>query len=80
MLKPGGKAYVGGGLGNRETFERIRARMRELDPDWPASIRKKQRNASTTELRYIIERLRLGCEVVESKDEGRWFVLSRPGP
>lgn len=80
VLKPGGKAYVGGGLGNRETFERIRARMRELDPDWPASIRKKQRNASTAELRDIIERLGLGCEVVDSEDEGRWFVLSRPEP
>lgn len=79
VLKPGGRAYVGGGLGNRETFERIRARMRELEPDWPANVKKRQRSVSTVELRGIIERTGLGCRVVENEDEGRWFVLSRPG-
>lgn len=79
VMKPRGKAYIGGGLGNRETFERIRARMREVEPDWPAGIRKKQRNAPTDELRDVIERLGLECSVVESEDEGRWFVLLRPG-
>ena len=79
VLKPGGRAYVGGGLGNRETFERIRARMRELEPDWPANVKKRQRSVSTVELRGIIERVGLGCRVVENEDEGRWFVLSRPG-
>ena len=36
-------------------------------------------SACTVELRGIIERLGLVCGVVESEDEGRWFVLSRPG-
>ena len=55
VLKPGGRAYVGGGLGNRE------------------------RSFSPGELRGISERAGLGCRFVENEDEGRWFVLSRPG-
>lgn len=53
--------------------------MRELEPDWPANVKKRQRSVSTVELRGIIERAGLGCRVVENEDEGRWFVLSRPG-
>lgn len=78
VMAKGGRGYIGGGLGNHETLEKIKARMCEIDPDWPASVRKRQRRVPTDELREIIEHAGLECEVVESEDEGRWFVLLRP--
>lgn len=34
VLRPGGKAYIGGGFGNARLRDEIVKRMRERDPDW----------------------------------------------
>ncbi len=79
VLAHGGRTYIGSGLGNRETRLAINEKMRARDPDWPHSIRRRQTHLPTEELRRIIAQTAPTCEltVIESEDEGRWFLLSK---
>ncbi len=77
VLRPGGAAYVGGGLGGRAHQERIRAFMKEHKKG-PSCMDRSQSKALSTEA-YIALFRELGAEweVIENEDEGRWFLFRK---
>lgn len=77
ILAPGGTAYVGGGLGNRQTQAVIREKLNVLDPEWPASMKRKMQTLSTPAYREIFENLHAAYEIIENEDSGRWFILRK---
>lgn len=80
VLAPGGKTYIGSGLGNRQTRQAINQKMKERDPGWPNSIKRKQRSVSSEEFGRIFRRIGASYEIIENEDEGRWFILSKGRP
>lgn len=80
VLKPGGKTYIGGGLGNKELVKEIYARMADVDPDWPKSLKERRgmKKRPTEEYRALFEKLGFGhVRVLTSENKGRWFVIEK---
>lgn len=77
ILAPGGRTYIGGGLGNAELAKDIREKMRARWPDWPETIRKRNENVPTQLLREIFERHAISYEIIENEAQGRWIILKK---
>lgn len=77
VLAPTGKTFIGSGLGNAETRREINRKMKERDPDWPHSIKKRQHLVPTEDFRAIFDDIGFSYEIIEGEDEGRWFILSK---
>jgi ubiquinone/menaquinone biosynthesis C-methylase UbiE len=74
VLRPGGWAYIGGGLGNAEIARAIKAE-RARDP----TIRRPSRKVSAEHFRHLLERLGIPGQV-ETGPAGTWIVVQRePG-
>lgn len=76
VLKPGGSAYVGGGLGDPKTREAIRERMEKEDPEWLENRRTLPRHDNR---RYFeaLEAAGIGSFTLTRNDEGMWIVFRK---
>ncbi|MDO5708199.1 MAG: class I SAM-dependent methyltransferase [Andreesenia angusta] len=80
VLKPGGKTYIGGGLGNNELFEKIKIQMQEINPGWPDTIGSNNRHKKRPTNFYIDLFKRLNFykfKFIKSKEKGRWFIIEK---
>ncbi len=80
VLKPGGKTYIGGGLGNKELVEEIYEKMGKIDPSWPDSLktRRGMKKRSTEEYMDIFKKLNFHkASVIKNENKGRWFVIEK---
>ncbi|MCI1904263.1 class I SAM-dependent methyltransferase [Enterococcus hirae] len=77
VLKPGGKTYIGGGMGNAETQKIIDQKMKALDPNWPHSVMKNQHKLSTAELHQKFSSWGVQAKIIDSKERGRWIILEK---
>lgn len=78
VLKPGGWAYIGGGLGGRKHLARIKAMKKENGgPD--IFDRSKSKSLSTDEYIELFKKWGAEYKVVENEDEGRWFLFKKRG-
>ena len=55
VLKPGGKAFIGGGFGSFATFEEVRQTMDTIDPTWIDGVRKRLGTETADRLRDALE-------------------------
>ena len=76
VLKPGGWAYVGGGLGGKKHQQRIRELMGE---EGRSRCFDKSRSKSLSNEAYIrlFEKWGARYRIVENEDEGRWFLFEK---
>lgn len=79
VLAPGGKTFIGYGLGNKQTKAQVSKLMKQRNPDWPDSIKRKQNWLSTEEYCDLFKQNAWPYRVYENEDEGRWFILEKPG-
>lgn len=77
VLKVGGKTYIGGGLGNLETQNIIKKKMKKIDKDWPNSIKRNQHQISNEEFQKLFERLGYKYEIKDTLESGRWIILEK---
>ena len=77
VLSPGGKTYIGTGLGNEETAKKIKIEMRKVNPDWPKCLEKKQKTMTTDEYRKMFDRLNFSYEILDNPSCGRWFIITK---
>jgi ubiquinone/menaquinone biosynthesis C-methylase UbiE len=72
VLKPGGRAYIGGGLGDPKTRDSIRERLKKEHPEWherkPEPLRHDNRHYSDA-----LEAAGLDSFTVTRNDEGMWI-------
>lgn len=75
ILSPGGKAYIGGGLGNTKLQASIKEQMESMGKNTFKKSRKDSKALPTQD--YIDLFSSLGCtyEVFENNGEGRWFMF-----
>ncbi len=77
VLKVGGKTYIGGGLGNLETQKIIREKMKDIDKDWPNSVKRNQNLISNEEFKSIFGKLGYKYEIKDTLESGRWIILEK---
>jgi ubiquinone/menaquinone biosynthesis C-methylase UbiE len=73
VLVPGGKAYIGGGLGTPEIANEVKARMNKIDKNWPG---RKDKNADNK--RICSEALSRSCITdwtIKKSDAGLWIEI-----
>jgi hypothetical protein len=74
LLAPGGKTYIGGGLGNAEVRAEIVEKMKVIQPDWPGCL--KTNGISSAEYERIARGIDPGAAVTED-DSGRWILMAK---
>lgn len=77
LLAPGGRTYIGTGLGSTGLRDQIRAQMRQVDPSWPGRLREKSSALSTSAYRSLFEGLGWDYDIIENEDQGRWIFCER---
>ncbi|MGI6728462.1 MAG: class I SAM-dependent methyltransferase [Anaerovoracaceae bacterium] len=77
VLAPGGRTYIGTGLGNTAVREQIRAKMKKKDPNWPKNIHKNSKALSTDQYKKMFSDWGLDFEIIDNKDQGRWIILKK---
>lgn len=78
VLAPGGKTYIGSGLGNFETKKKIKKAMQKVEPDWPENLKKKLKSLTTKGYEELFTDLGFDFTVIENSEQGRWFVIEKP--
>jgi SAM-dependent methyltransferase len=76
VLKPGGRACVGGGLGDPKTRDAIRKRVEEEYPDWPVGRPKLPRH-DNRHYSDAIEAAGINSFTLTRNDEGMWIELRK---
>jgi ubiquinone/menaquinone biosynthesis C-methylase UbiE len=75
VLMPGGKAYIGGGLGTPEIAKQVQAKMNMIDKNWPG---RRDKNADSQKI--CSEALRGSCIAdwtIKRGDAGLWIEICR---
>ncbi|BAK99058.1 putative methyltransferase [Oscillibacter valericigenes Sjm18-20] len=75
VLAPGGMAYLGGGMGNKELAESVEKKMREFNPDWPCCVRRKSNGLGADDYRIALQKLGAEFEILEGERQGKWTVI-----
>lgn len=76
VLKPGGSAYVGGGLGDPKTRDAIRERMEKEDPEWLENRRTLPRH-DNRHYYDALEAAGIDSYTLDRGDDGMWIVFRR---
>jgi len=79
ILKPGGRGYVGGGLGSRELAEEINREMMRRGAEWRNKPTPKVRKKDTAEWRVIMEKAGFARYEVIRDDSGSWICFEKEG-
>jgi SAM-dependent methyltransferase len=77
VLKPGGHAYIGGGLGSPEIRRDIERSMRERDPDWRNDMRRNIPQRSTNEYASALKEAGIPNFFVDRSEEGTWIKFQK---
>ncbi|SHI85950.1 class I SAM-dependent methyltransferase [Parasporobacterium paucivorans] len=78
VLAPGGKTFVGCGLGNPETREKIRDKMRQNGFQFFGEKRNDESKALTSaEYKKLFFQKGWKHEIIDSPEEGRWIILAK---
>lgn len=78
VLVPGGKAYIGGGFGNRRLKAEIVEKMKTFNPDWPACVHRKTNGFTAEDYGKILSRLGAEFKFVDEEEKGFWILLQKP--
>ncbi len=77
ILAPGGRTYVGGGMGSAALAEEIRPKMQRIRPGWPQDVRAKSSHLTDPYLRGILDGAGIPHELIHTDDEGRWIMMKK---
>ena len=77
VLAPGGKTYIGSGLGNKETKKEIFEKMKKITPGWPDDLKERLVSLSTQGYRELFEALGFDFRIEESQERGRWIIIEK---
>lgn len=77
ILKPGGRGYVGGGLGSRELADEINREMMRRGADWRNKPTPKLRKKDTDEWSVIMEKAGFVRYELIRDDSGSWICFEK---
>lgn len=80
VLKPGGKTFIGGGLGTKELYNDIYKKMQKVNPGWPNARKNSKRKKKKSSNYYFNIFKKLGFykyHEFKSDEKGRWFIIEK---
>lgn len=77
VLRPGGWAFIGGGMGNAMLLAEVRE-ARKNDPKWEEGRRKRSAENPPEHFEALVRRLELPA-VVEDDEVGTWIIWQKTG-
>ena len=77
VLKPGGHAYVGGGLGPMAIRAEIQRAMRDRDAAWRKDRQRNIPQRTVEEYAQALDEAGIGERVIERGDEGTWIRFQK---
>ncbi|MDD2321083.1 MAG: class I SAM-dependent methyltransferase [Geobacteraceae bacterium] len=79
VLEPGGKGYVGGGLGSSRLAEEINREMIKRGADWQNKPKTQARKNDTAEWREIMAKAGFSRYEIIRDDSGSWVYFEKEG-
>lgn len=77
VLKPGGKAYIGGGMGSSKLGDEIAVEMQKRDPQWSIRPKMRTRRRDSTQLAAAIEKAGFVAFEIIDDDTGFWLYMEK---
>jgi ubiquinone/menaquinone biosynthesis C-methylase UbiE len=77
ILRPGGKGYVGGGLGSSLLAEEINREMIRRGADWQNKPKPKMRKKDTVEWEVVMEKAGITKYEIVRDDSGSWVYFEK---
>ncbi len=77
VLKPGGRGYVGGGLGSSLLAEDIGREMAKRKSDWQQTPRRKGRKKSYADLELVMQKAGFSRYEIICDDSGPWINFEK---
>ena len=77
ILAPGGRTYVGGGMGSLQLVEQIRPRMQQIRPGWPEDMMAKSGSITDASLEQILRESNIPYQLLHTQDNGRWIIMEK---
>lgn len=74
VLKPGGLAYIGGGFGSQELYEKIREKMKPYH-NWEPNVRKRMSKDNIDRMKKALTEARVGKSEVKHDETGFWIIF-----
>jgi SAM-dependent methyltransferase len=77
VLKPEGKAYVGGGLGSSSLADQIGVEMAKRDPQWTVRPKKRSRGRDSVGLAEALRKAGFAAYEIIDDDTGFWLYMEK---
>jgi len=77
VLNRGGKAYIGGGFGNKELKEQIDSEMKKRDSEWPKSRQQFVEGNSTEHFYKVLKEAGISDFEIIDDDSGIWVLFEK---
>ncbi|MCL1828427.1 MAG: class I SAM-dependent methyltransferase [Oscillospiraceae bacterium] len=77
VLAPGGRTYIGGGLGSKELAASIYRKMQTIIPGWPEQINRRSEGITDELLGEILDRNGILREIVNNETKDRWIIMRK---
>jgi SAM-dependent methyltransferase len=77
VLKPGGKAYVGGGMGSSKLGDEIAVEMAKRDPQWSMRPKMRTRRRDSAHLAKAMGKAGFACHEIIDDDTGFWLYMEK---
>ena len=75
ILAPGGLAYIGGGMGNRQLRDSIQKKMQSVMPGWPSQVMQRSSRITNQWIHSTLETNGIAHEILDNEEQGRWILL-----
>lgn len=76
VLAPGGRTYIGNGMGGGELSKKIYQQMKTANPDWPDCITRVSNNYRADDYRRILQGLSADFEIID-EEKGTWVIIKK---
>lgn len=77
VLAPGGRTFIGSGMGNKELGEEITRKMKKMNPDWPDCVHRSSNGHTMEDYRAILTKLGAQFEFINNKNQGKWIIFCK---
>ncbi len=78
VLAPGGKTYIGSGMGNSSLKKQIEVQMKARDPQWPENRNQVSHSLSTDTYHALFQSMNIPHRILQTEEKGRWIILTKP--
>lgn len=77
VLAPGGRTYIGRGMGNGALMAEIVPKMKKRSPDWPACTQRNGNGYQMKDYERLLTDMRIPHRLIDDEEKGTWIVIEK---